>query len=538
MPQHDGRFRFLSRLAAVLVVCTAGWVYEATSDVWMCALLGVWGVFAFLSVPTNLQLLGLSIAALLGSRMLFPVAFATNVVYPLPYVVIVASAMSVVPLVCLWAIAADPSRRRLRMNGLDRYFVCQDYAGMRANSHHFVDTREPFDPAALAKAVESLLREMPMARSFVREAFLGMERFEAGAPWLVPEHLLWWRTAPLEEEPDALDRRMDLASYPPWRVIVAPRREGGWRLCLTIHHSAVDGAGGMLWLERLLRRYEDHREGRAPTPFPADPPARRFRELFRPRGVAWLLRMIRRHVRPMDKVGVKNASLLDYEMPRLSGSAHMLVDLPDAEWTRLKARAEALGVSRNDLLVAASLRAADAWRRAHEREDRPFRILLPTDLRGILELPPSLQNFVGVVRSDFAIEEVRGGDLPKRVSEKVKLGRTLEEAIETPVNLGFLSAVLPPPVFRRALRKFDNDAQSFFFSYLFSQVRIPADLPRPPGTERVWVRGSLPRQPGFGIVVCPDGERITVAFEYLSQYVSEFSVIDFRDRFLAEIALV
>lgn len=442
-------------------------------------------------------------------------------------------------LVFLIPLALAPQGRSvLPMNGLDRYFVCQDYEAMRVNSHHFVDVSEEPSREALHRAVEALLIEMPIARSFVHESVLGMERFVAGDAWVEAEELVQWLEKPIEADYDVLDAPIELGSRPPWRVLVAPRREGGWRLCLTIHHSAADGTGGMLWLSRLLLRCEEARTGQPTARLPADPPAKRFRELFRPQGFGWLLRMIRRHVRPMDKVGVRNASLLDDEAPRLSESAHALCEVPDAEWARLKARAEELGVSRNDLLVTSSLRAADGWRVARRRPDQRFRLLLPTDLRSTLGLPPSVQNFVGVVRSDFSAEDVRAEGLPRLVSERVKLGRTLEEAIETPVNLGFLSAVLPPRLFRLLLRNFDNDAKSFFFSYLFSQVRIPPELPRPPGTERVWVRGSLPRQPGFGIVVCPDGERVTVAFEYLQAYVTDASVADYRDRFLAEIARV
>src|SRR5581483_95468 len=111
--------------------------------------------------------------------------------------------------------------------------------------------------------------------------------------------------------------------------------------------------------------------------------------------------------------------------------------------------------------------------------------LFPIDLRPLLGLEPCVQNFVGVVRADFSIEEVRSAELARRVQERVQEAKSLEEAIETPVNLGVLSALLPPWAFRIALRSFDDDARSFFFSLLWSNVRIPPELRLPPGTERV-----------------------------------------------------
>ncbi|MEK7865986.1 MAG: hypothetical protein AAB434_04840 [Planctomycetota bacterium] len=529
MPLNHAMYVFGTRACSLLAVVVALRLWRASDAPGLASALAMWALWTLLRAPRR-RLVGELAVALSIALVETACAMEGRAAYGDLYLAMGALAL------CIPLVLAPQGRSALPMNGLDRYFVCQDYEGMRVNSHHFVDVSEQPSREALHDAVEALLAEMPIARSFVHQAVLGMERFVASRPWVGAGELVQWLEKTIEADYEVLDAPIDLAERPPWRVIVAPRREGGWRIVLTIHHSAADGTGGMLWLSRLLKRYEESRTGKPPGRLPADPPARRFRELFRPQGTAWLLRMVRRHVRPMDKVGVRNASLLDDEAPRLSESAHALCEVPDAEWARLKARAEELGVSRNDLLVTASLRAADGWRRARQRPDQRFRILLPTDLRPALDLPPSFQNFVGVVRSDFSAEEVRAEGLPRLVSERVKLGRTLDEAIETPVNLGFLSAVLPPGLFRLLLRNFDNDPRSFFFSYLFSQVRIPSDLPRPPGTERVWVRGSLPRQPGFGIVVCPDGERVTVAFEYLEAYVSEASVADYRDRFLAEIS--
>lgn len=422
------------------------------------------------------------------------------------------------------------------LNGLDRYFVCQEYPGAAVNTHHFIDSARPWDPAALARALRAVVAETPVTRTFVREAWLGVERSVAPA-WFDPAARVERLDVPVEARPELLDRPFDLGREPPWRVVVAPRAEGGWRLVLTAHHSAVDGSGGVRLLERLLRRYDEAARGVAGR-VDEDPPAVRFRDVLRPRGLGWLLRMVRRHVKPLDKVGVKNASLLDDEERGWTGSRHLVTTIDPARWTALKAIAAARGVSRNDLLVTAALRAADGWRGARGREARPFRLLLPTDLRSTLGLPPSMQNVVGVVKADFAPDEVRSDGLARIVSDRIKLGRTIDEAVETPVNLGVVSALLPPFAFRAALRQFDHDPRSFFFSLLVSTIRLPADLPAPAdlGVERVWIRGSLARSPGVGLVLTDDGRQVTVAFEYLTPIASEAGVADLRARFEAEVA--
>lgn len=512
------------RLAAA-TFAAAGVGAGVTQESWLAALAGAWGALSLVRVPRRRLALELVLVAVVG-------ACASTGTDALAFGWAGLLAAS-------WLLLA-PETTTYALNGMDRYFVAQDYPRARVNSHHLVDTREPLDQGALTRALDALLREAPIARTFLREALLRVERFVTREPFVAASELLEWRDAPLET-PDgwaSLDAGFDLARRPPLRAVHAPREEGGFRLVLTVHHSAVDGTAGLLLLDRLLRHYNAQVEGRAVDPPPSIPDATRLRDLLRPHGRGWLLRMIRRHVKPMDKVGVRNASLLDDELAAPTGSRHRLATVPAATWQRLGERAAATGRTRNDLLLAATLRAVDGWRTARGKDERAVRVLLPTDLRATLGLPPlTYQNFVGVVRADFTLAEVRSSDLPAIVSSRVKEGRTLDEAVEAPVNLGTLSALLPPWLFRRALRQFDQDPRSFFFSLLFSNIRTPADLARPAGvtTERVWVRGSLVRQPGFGIVLVNDGQQVNLAFEYLVPLASEAGVADYEARFLAEI---
>ncbi|MBX3467566.1 MAG: hypothetical protein KF878_11810 [Planctomycetes bacterium] len=509
--------------AAVVSLRLAGLALAATGAAagGAALLAGGWGALSLLRVPRGRVALEVLLAAGVGD------ALAPGPRWPWLVAALLAAA---------WLLLA-PEAGAYPLNGLDRYFVAQDYPGARINSHHVVDTRDALDHDALVLALGALMAEAPLARSFVREAALGAERFFALAPFVDPADLVERRATPLETDDGwaALDAPFDLARRPPLRVVHAPREGGGWRLALTVHHSAVDGAGGLLLLDRLLRHYLACTGGAPPPPPFVDPGGRRLRDVLRPRGRAWLLRMIWRHARPLDKVGVRNASLLDDETARPAGSRHRLAALPADDWRRLGERAATLGLTRNDLLLAAVLRAADAWRQARGKDERPFRVLLPTDLRATLGLPPrTLQNVVGVVRADFTLAEVRDPDLPAIVSRRVKAGRDLEEAVEAPVNLGTVSALLPPWLFRRALRAFDADPRSFFFSLLWSHIRVPPDLARLPGTEAVWVRGSLVRQPGFGVVLVNDGGQATLAFEYLVPLASDEGAADLEARLLAE----
>ena len=433
-----------------------------------------------------------------------------------------------------------PEKRVLKMNGMDRYMVCQDYPGVPANVHLFIDVKEPFDRGSVERALLFIFREVPLARTTIREAFLGMERFVAKAPESLPARVLTWLDEPISDSgSEHLDRRFDLRREFPLRVTHAPRAEGGYRLILTVQHSIADGVGLVNLAQLTLLSYASYRNGSVPSQPRLDSACHRYRELFRPRGLPWLVRMLKTHVRPMDKVGTRNASLLDDESPRPSPISQMFVQLePDTDQKLIQATRES-GFTRNDLLVTAIVRASDVFRSRRKRPNQLFRLLLPMNLRPILGLPENcLQNFVGVVRSEFTPEEARSPELALLVSKKVRLGKDYEEAIETPVNLGFLSWALPPPVFRYVLKKFDQDPKSFFFSLIFSHVRLPKDsFADPPGNviENISIRIPLTRQPGVAIGAASSDRKVTFCFTYLSAMVSETSIAEFVELFKREL---
>src|SRR5581483_6605107 len=360
-PPRSARVSFFALLARVAALALIALSWPLAWPRWPFAALGA---LAPLRVPTRrlvLETLVLFLVLALVARSATPLWGALG---------------------CL--IAAGLAPRRLRMNGVDRYFVAQERRGTPMNSHHFVETKEPLDRPLLARAVAAFQRDVPIAQSYVHEAFLGVERFLSWSPLF--GRTLRWLDRPLR--PEDLDAPFDLLRGPPFRVLHAMREGGGFVLVLTVHHSAADGTAGFLLLARLLQRYDELRTGRREERFAKDPPARRFRELLRPRGWRWIFSMIRRHVRPLDKLGVENASLLDDEKPQPYSSRHVLLAVPGARFEELKAEGAAQGLTRNDLLLAAALRAADAWRQARSRPDRPFRVLFPIDLRPLLGLEP------------------------------------------------------------------------------------------------------------------------------------------------------
>jgi NRPS condensation-like uncharacterized protein len=509
-----------ARLAGVALV-VSGWRVGG----WLGGLFIVFGALALLRVVSRrlvveLALAQVLVAAAIGERCTDETA---------------AIACAVGTLLVL---VLAPERRRLPLNGMDRYFVAQDYPGTPVNSHICVELAALPDRASLAAATAALGRDVPMLRTFLREAALGVERFEARRAF-GGERLRWATEASLGDDPSLLHARFDLRREPPYRVACTRSDGGGATIVLTLHHSACDGEGLLIALDYLIQRYNEALAKVSPAPLALTVEGLRFRDVVRARGkgLGWLWQMIRRHLRPLDKVGVKNASLLDDTSPVPHQTRHHLSRIDEAAWRGIGDAMKGRELTRNDLLLAAALRAADAHQRERGRPDRPFRVLLPANLRAQLELGPGLQNFLGVLRAEFTVDEVRSPRLHEVVHERVREGRSLEDAVETPVNLGVLTLLLPPWLMRRALKKLDLDAESSFFSFLFSHMRAP-ELKTLAGvaTRAVSIRGSLARRPGFGVALTREAAGLAVTIEYLHPLVSDASAAAFARRFGDEVA--
>ncbi|XXF80815.1 hypothetical protein P2318_13965 [Myxococcaceae bacterium GXIMD 01537] len=499
--------------AAGVLLCVLSWRLGG----W--AWLGfAWGALSLLRVPRR----GLVVELAVASGLLFAVA-------P-DWAPLVGAALM------LLMIPLAPESGELKLNGLDRYFYLQDGPRSRMNSHHFVDTNAPLEREPLERAVAAMLHEVPLARSFVREAPLGVARFVARRSWVGPKELLHWSDAPIEADNSrALDAPVDMRRLPPWRVIHAPRAEGGYRLCLTVHHSAVDGEGGLLMLDLLVRRYNELRAGRPLSPRVPIHGGKRLRELLRPRGIGGSLSMIRRHFAPGDTDKGASASLADDAGAHATHTRHHLLRIPGSTWQRLKVVSTALGVSRNDLLVGAVFRAADALRHERGQPDLRFRAFVPTNLRAGLGLPSGLGNYLGMLQVVARPEDIRSPGLEQLLSKAIRSMRVIEEAVGFMVNMGLLT-LLPPGMFRMGLRGNDADPSAFNYSFLVSTIRQPEEMALPEGvdTERVLVRGSLTGRPCFGVVIIHSGDAVHGVLEYLSPTVRDETAREFADRWLAE----
>jgi len=506
----------LAALALVVLAWRAGWPWGLT--------LGTFGLLGLGRVPRRKLLIELAVGlAILGLAH----GFAADVIDRLP---LGAAA------VALAALLLAPESGLVRLNGIDRFFVMQDSDDTPTNCHARLDLSAPLDRQALEQAAWDLHVEVPILRSFIREAAFGVQRFVARRPFAT--RLVRWQDRPLADEDPVLYERFDAGREPPFRFYHAPDGAGGASLFFTWTHGTGDGEGGILALDWLLRRYNDYVKGRPKEPFPRTQEGLRLRDVVRARGkgYGWMWRMARRHLKPAGKVGQRNAELYD-DVNATGGSFrnHTSWITPET-FESLNQATDSGALTRNDLLVTAALRAADRLRLASGREDRPFRLTISANLRRQLGLEPAMQNFLGTLQPLFTVDEVRSRDLAKVVHERIQHGRELEDIVETPIHLGIMTLLLPPWLMRKALRKLETATDGPYFSFLYSSYRQP-EIRAPEGTQirNSKVLHAMPRRPPIALSLGRDRGAMRIMVIYRHPMVSDATAQAFAQGFRAEV---
>jgi hypothetical protein len=446
--------------------------------------------------------------------------------------------------IALLSIALAPESARLRMNGIDRFLYANDYPEMRLSAYYSLELDRPLDTRALAAAALDLHREVPMLRSFVRVALFSMERFVARKPFAAS--LLDEGDAALDDGPRSpLHRAIDLRSEPPFRVFHRQRPDGGATLALAVHHAAIDGEGTIVIMDWLVQRYTERVTGATPAPLqPWPQDGLRLREVIRRSGRSWLwmVNMLRRHVKLRGSVGQHNADLIDPSASAVRSHArHHVAWMAPPVWDHIASASHAAGVSQNDLLVAAALRAFVITRRTLGRnEQRPVKIMMPVNIRSRLGMQRGLQNFISTITPTFDPTELE--DSPERtaqlVHERVRELLELESVVGTPMHLGFMSLVLMPWGMRAALRRFDRDARQSYFSFIFTHLRNPPTRnPHGADIRDTTLGAPVSSRPPVSVAIGHErgGLRITIAYRH--PLVSDDAARRLADNLIGEISV-
>ncbi len=387
------------------------------------------------------------------------------------------------------------------LNALDRLFLAQEYPGVSLTGHVFIELERPLEKEALLQAIRDIGAARPELGCRIATGWFHPKRVRVSG-WPDAKTVLRWQAAIVDPVDPDLDRPFHLETEPGFRLTHGPCENGGAVLVLSAHHALMDGVGQLTLLKQILSAYSARLMGT--TYLPAAPEPVQLRKLFFKRfGFFGTIKRVLLGFSPIKPFREKNASLLETDFGGPSPIRSRLVTLTHEQEKRIKDNGRRWKITRHTVILTALLRACDRWQTANGREDRPYRVMHPVNVRPALGAhPEQLQNFVGSIESRFDPKEVRNEKFPEIIGRHMSLLKDQDRLFENIFHLAFLATLLPVRWLSRELRKFDLGSRNFYYSLLFTHVVSPEWPELPQNSVRsFWGRGSLTRQPGIGVAL-------------------------------------
>ncbi len=519
-PLFRARLRLFPVAVRLMAAITLGLATAATiSDAWYAAGLAVVGLVALIRLPRRTRLVecafALALTPAISPQLFWPCVISTAV--------------------CCVLVLLAPEDHVEHLNGLDRLFISTDYSGV-FDIHLWFDTRGKVDVTAVRQATNELLQQIPLARSFVREAFWGAERFCATPTGFDDTDVVTVHAATVTEAAAPIfNRAMAIDRKPPFAIDVF-EADGATTLMFTFHHTFVDGGGALYFLDLFAERYDRAQGARGQADLPLPPATRRLRDFFADRPFKWKVDLVKRVVGKRIPAGTRYAALHDQQHDR--GEIKLIhLDIDERRYATYQRQARRTGCSTNTFILACALTASNRWRRARGLADEPVRALVAADVRQNLGIERSLQNWVSripVVISDAGSELQPMVDALNDGVGRAKQGAAIEQTLFLAVN----AAVYPTQVAKRSFAKRAADENSHALTIGSTTIRWD---PRGTlgtstlGIERMNALGPVSRVPG--IVLFTAGTRTSMSMNvgYHNAVLSDDGARDFVALFEKEL---
>lgn len=374
------------------------------------------------------------------------------------------------------------------------------------------------DADVLQRAVEWAVRRTPWVTARV-----------LGEHWVLPEAVqLPLLSAAGEQE--VLDRFLDVSKHAVELVLV-PREAGGVTLLFHQHHAVADGRAFLEFLGDFVQAWQAVERGETVSPLPVDPVVRRrHRDVVAARGLARagvfldgalvsLSELARAVLRPVDALPSNTGT--DYT--GRNRSLHHLEPMARIEtWRHGRTR---LGLSTNDLLAGALIRALNRWSSA---TGTVHTLLFPIDVRP-REGFRSFANHLSNLQMRWRADESDALDCAKQVH--VSCARPLRRrAPWRRVLFDSLVATLTPV---RVLQRALLDERRLVTNFSFSNL-LPLGVPgaddrgvwRTPSCVVENLRITTPCVPpqAVNLTVARSGTRACFNFNFKDSAISEEQV--------------
>ena len=445
---------------------------------------------------------------------------------------------------------APPPASRRSFGIVDELNCYFDSAAEPNNVHMEIWLPGHLDPGRLRVAVTAMLAGQP--RAGARRAERGWWR--RGYAWefppradLDPVSTACWRT---EADLDLARARFlatapPLDRSPPFRLLLA-RGPGRDSLILNAHHAAFDGRSCLRLLSLIADRYD---AGRPAEPAgtdlfraPAEPPGRPQPPGRQPSAVrppASQLPGSRSPARPLGRPAGRTARIAPRHAGggrprRAPGYGFALLGWPGVPAAPQPENGP--GVTVNDVLIAALIRAVLQWNAPAHRRPGRVRISMPADAR-----PPGRGDELGNLSRlcTVAADPLSAATLTENVAEQTRRAKHQPGPLVSPAQAAVAKAPLPASVKRRVVRlavrclgRLECDTS------LLSNLGNITDAPRfgMISPVRMWFSTSAHMPRGLSVGAITVDGRLQLCFRYRHALFDAAAADDFVAEYAAALA--
>lgn len=426
------------------------------------------------------------------------------------------------------------------MDGVSKYML-----------HCILDLEGRLLEPYLNQAIDYALAKSPILKSVAR-----LRKF--ASYWEVIEDLtaysiLTMRDLSEEKDVEGMARELleryvnesiDPTQAPPARFLLIRLGEGRSLFVVKVHHCVVDPAAVFHLIEDVQDAYGKLFNGEPLPPFGkmAD---RSRKRLFRNVSPFLWLRVIRyaalKRAYPIESQPRCFVQFSDSKPT--TAISYRSFTFQGHDYTALRSRCKAMGVTANELVMAALCRTIRQWNGHQERKDGAYSIVMPVDLRWYArrggKVPRIMASFIGGSWVTIPVAAVTTFEATvDYVTQETRFIKGHHLGLLA--NLGFpLLYFIPPRWLRRMARRYyehhpNQSIPTAVFAYLGKVDRSLSAFSgcRLQGMEGVGT-GFYPV--GLDVVVLACGRAYTVTVTYLKQVCSEAEMNRFMTLFAEEI---
>lgn len=426
------------------------------------------------------------------------------------------------------------------MDGVSRYML---HCLLELEGH----LHEPY----LEKAIEHALAQSPVLKSIAR---LGWFR----AYWepvedLTPYSILTVKDLTGETDAETAARAflqryvneyIDITQAPPARFLLIRLPADRLLFVVKVHHCAVDPTAVFNVIGDVQEAYGRLARGE-PLPPVGQMADRSRKRLFRHVSpLLWLRVLLNAARQGIRRFGSQPRCFVRFaDAKGTEAISYRSLKFQGPDYMALRSRCKALGVTANELVMAALCRAIRQWNGDRERMDGAYSIVMPVDLRWYArqggKMPRIMASFIGGSWVTIPVAEVT--TFEAAVEYVTKETRFIKDHhLGLLANIGFpLLYFIPARRFRRmARRQYERHPEKSIptavFAYLGKVERSLSTFPdcQLKGMEGVGT-GFYPV--GLDVVVLSCARAYTVTVTYLKQACSDAEMDQFMALFSAEI---